>query len=475
MARKRIPWWATITIMILLFAAILGAAFLDGFPDAETYVILNVSTGAATMLIIILLCVAYSMDHAPQDNTAWFFFTLLVSTFIGLLTDNISSLLDGRPDWSLANHILCFVSYLIGAFIVPVFFVYQRLVFSIPTPKKFLRFTQIFMILDIVFLLVSAIGGFLYTIDPDGRYQVEFGHYLAAIYPSVVTILTIIDNLRQKISLRKRLVLLAFDLAPMLGLLSALFAPYSVTYVLVAYALLLIYCAVQMEHGVEQAEQTAQLAEQSSRLAQQSRIMAEQSRDLTEMKTQIMLSQIQPHFIYNTLGSISSLCIDNPSLAADVTDQFARYLRMNMANMGNSNLIPFETELEHTKTFLWIEQIRFPDYLRIDYRISCTDFSLPPLTLQPLVENAVKHGITPKEEGGTVTIDVHKTQRDYVIVVSDDGVGFDPQAPHADGRPHLGIENVRKRLMILCKGTLTIESQAGAGTVATITIPRGDA
>ena len=116
--------------------------------------------------------------------------------------------------------------------------------------------------------------------------------------------------------------------------------------------------------------------------------------------------------------------------------------------------------------------MRFEERLNIVYDINTVDFSLPTLTLQPIVENAVRYGVTKKEEGGTVIISTTENDREYIITVSDDGVGFDVNVVKDDGRTHIGIQNVRDRLKRMCNGTLEIESQFNIGTVATITIPK---
>ena len=99
-----------------------------------------------------------------------------------------------------------------------------------------------------------------------------------------------------------------------------------------------------------------------------------------------------------------------------------------------------------------------------------TNFALPPLTVEPLVENAVKHGVTKKRGGGVVTISTRKTDDGYVVTVADTGVGFDPQNYMADGKPHIGIRNVRERLQKMVGGSLSITS-SHEGTVAVVTVP----
>ena len=194
---------------------------------------------------------------------------------------------------------------------------------------------------------------------------------------------------------------------------------------------------------------------------------------LQEKQISIMLSQIQPHFLYNTLNSIYQLCETNPMRARAMVNSFAEYLRNNLSTLEEPGLISFETELSHINTYLDIEKVRFEDTLEIEYDVKCVDFSLPVLTVQPIVENAVKHGTSKKRGGGTVRIETDEDGESYVIRVSDTGCGFDPTVPKNDGKRHVGIENVRQRLSNMCSGSLTIESTVGEGTVATIRIPKG--
>ncbi len=194
---------------------------------------------------------------------------------------------------------------------------------------------------------------------------------------------------------------------------------------------------------------------------------------LQESHISIMLSQIQPHFLYNTLNSIYQLCETNPMLARSMVNSFSEYLRNNLSSLDEPGLISFETELAHIKTYLDIEKIRFDDTLEIEYDIECVDFMLPVLTVQPIVENAVKHGTSKKRGGGKVCISTREDGENYVITVSDTGCGFDTTKEKHDGKRHVGIVNVRQRLSNMCKGVLIIESTPGAGTVATIKIPKG--
>ena len=201
----------------------------------------------------------------------------------------------------------------------------------------------------------------------------------------------------------------------------------------------------------------------------------EHEQELLQSRVSIMLSQIQPHFLYNSLTSIRQLCKKDPDAAQKSIDEFAKYLRGNLDSIKRNTPVPFTEELEHIRIYLHLEKMRFEDDLRIVWDIRAEGFRLPALTVQPLVENAVKYGVGKKRGGGTVTVSSREQADGYIVAVTDDGVGYDPAETKDDGRTHIGIENVRQRLAVVCGGRLTIETAPGEGTTATIYIPKKEA
>lgn len=203
----------------------------------------------------------------------------------------------------------------------------------------------------------------------------------------------------------------------------------------------------------------------------QASIRAKQlEKELEDSRIATMLSQIQPHFIYNTLGTVEQLCKEQPEVAFNLVHHFSLYLRGNFSELDNKAPILLSKELEHVRHYVEIEHIRFPD-MEIRFELDSEDFLLPALSVQPLVENAIKHGLMGLESGGTVTVSAYETEKDYCVSVVDDGVGFDTTIL-LDGREHIGIRNIRGRIAAMCGGTLTVESAPGKGTKAVITIPK---
>lgn len=194
--------------------------------------------------------------------------------------------------------------------------------------------------------------------------------------------------------------------------------------------------------------------------------------ELEQSRIAVMLSQIQPHFLYNALTSVMDLCDRDPKQAKVAIADFADYLRGNLSSLKTENLISFRAELAHVEKYLRLEKLRFQDELEVVYDIQTQDFMLPALSVQPLIENAVKHGVGQKIGGGTVTISTSETEHEYVICIADDGVGFDENEPMDSGSTHVGIENTKNRLDMMLNARLEIESKKGEGTTARILIPK---
>jgi signal transduction histidine kinase len=219
--------------------------------------------------------------------------------------------------------------------------------------------------------------------------------------------------------------------------------------------------------GINAAGKARELELQRSRLEAEKNIVEAQ---LKESRVSIMLSQIQPHFIYNTLGTIERMCLKDPEKAFDLVRNFSLYLRGNFSELDSVTPIRFTEELKHVEHYVNIEKVRFPD-MSIEYQVETTDFVLPALSVQPLVENSIKHGLMRLETGGTVLIRSYETHTHFCVEVKDDGVGFDTSRP-VEEKKHVGLRNIRGRLKAMVNGELIIESQIGVGTKAVIMIPK---
>ncbi len=191
-------------------------------------------------------------------------------------------------------------------------------------------------------------------------------------------------------------------------------------------------------------------------------------------------SQIQPHFIFNTLNSIAALGEIDIAKMQKLLSEFSQYLRLSIDFHNTDPVIPLERELSLVRSYLYIEQTRFANRLNIEWKLdSNTDLFLPPLSIQPLVENAVKHGILKLPKGGTITIQL-KEELTYIdISITDNGIGMTEERTNQllsdvnkDGRTSVGLRNVDTRLKQLYGKGLIIQSEPNQGTKVSFHIPK---
>lgn len=306
----------------------------------------------------------------------------------------------------------------------------------------------------ICFCLLSVKAGLFFTVTPENYYQRGSWFWLSQLIPFLIYGIDTAIVLRYRKALKTREVLffMLYVILPVIGELIQIHA-YGISMLTpsMTLALLIIFVNIQMEREL---------------------LLKRREKELTESKLDMMLAQIQPHFLYNCLVTMRQLCeIDADEAKAAITD-FSYFLRGNMNALTCRGLIPFEQELTHVRHYLSLEKRRFGDRLQVVYEIGCTDFELPPLCVQPLAENAVRHGILKKDEGGTVTIISEEREDCFQVTIRDNGVGVTEQAGERDGRAHIGLQNVQSRLSSMCMGHVSVCGKPGEGTAAVITIPK---
>ena len=185
---------------------------------------------------------------------------------------------------------------------------------------------------------------------------------------------------------------------------------------------------------------------------------------LEHEQTDMLLSQIRSHFFYHTLNSLQALIVLRPDDAYKMAGDFSRYLRFTLdAATAAGGMGSFKEELRAVRAYADINQAQLGDRLTMVYHVPPeADFPLPVLTIQPVVENAILHGIKPKVGGGTVTVSLEETDTHWRVTVADDGLGFDPAAAAEAGA--IGLSNVRRRLSRFPGCGIEIESAPGRGT-----------
>lgn len=310
----------------------------------------------------------------------------------------------------------------------------------------------------IILSIVSFFNGIFFSYDACGNFVYGPLYGLVRVFDLIGIIWEIWFVLRYKkiLNLRVTLFLITFTVLPLAAMsLQFLWEP-TPEYLATTLSLVVIYI---LFHG-----------EIANRLIENEKQLAKAEKQLYESRISVMLSQIQPHFLYNSLNAIRGLCRKDPEQAREAIGSFAEYLRGNMDSLNKREPIPFIRELSHIENYLKLEKFRFGDELKVNYDIKEKNFFIPALSVQPLVENAVKHGICEKENGGTLTLKTYRDGEYIVIDVSDDGIGFDAEKLISEDkeRSHIGIQNTRERLKQMIGASLTIESLPEKGTVAKI-------
>lgn len=418
--------------------------------------------------LICALCIHASRDDKEKNRNL---ISLYIYNAILLFADSFAWIFRGYSETvgSYFVHISNFVVFFMGYIMLVTYTEYLMPIIDADTNEKKLWRRMIWgiAVIGITTLIISQFNSMYYYFDAENTYHRGRFFFISQFLGIAGTLINAVMLVRYHKKMRKDIFWssMSYILLPSLAMVIQLFL-YGIALlnIAVTVSLLWMFVVFLMNKGKK-------LKEQGECLIKQAELLVKQEQELSEMQRKIMLSQIQPHFLYNSLNTIYFLCEKDAAVAQKAINDFAEYLRGDLDSLKANRPVLFEKELRHIKYYLALEQIRFEDELRIEYDIQEEEFFLPALSIQPLVENAVKYGVGKAPEGGTVKIMTRKYDLGYEVIVSDDGVGFDMTEWKKDKRSHIGIENVRQRLQIMCGGTLSILSKKGIGTTATIKIP----
>lgn len=438
------------TIAAIVFWRIRG---FDGMPATSVF---NLGADIVSMAVATVLLYSIAQDREGFSEHTRTFALLISSTSFVLFTDLCCWIVQGIKElatWNLVSNVLNYT----GSTLL-IFFLWRYVFTALELGGKFGNIASLIMNILLVPTLISCLINFwvplYFSVDSEGVYHREPLFMWSQTYLAIGLIIVIIGFIVSKISVKERLITASFVLIPVAN---QFITGYSFGLTTEFPAMLI---SIVLIFGVVVAKREQKL------------IATE--KELYESKVRVMVSQIQPHFMYNALSSIAMLCKIDPDTASQATITFAQYLRGNMDSLKQTTPIPFEQEMEHLKKYLYIEKLRFGKKLNIEYDIQATNFELPQLTIQPLAENAVKHGLSKKKGGGTLTIATKETEKAFEVIVSDDGTGFDINEEKNDGRSHIGMDNIKRRLKEMCNADVVITSVIGEGTVAKIIIPKGE-
>ena len=201
----------------------------------------------------------------------------------------------------------------------------------------------------------------------------------------------------------------------------------------------------------------------------------EELEELRQQEKEAVIHQLNPHFIFNSLGAARIAVRTDPELAYESIYGFSRYLRAVLRSLESRENIPLKEEISDVRAFVNLEKLRFGSRIKFRTDIREENFSLPPLSVLALVENAFVHGLQKGDREGTVTVRSCRVPSACIVQVEDDGIGFDAEAYgnlHGDDGPKAGgLLKVRYRMETMTNGRMDIQSFAGVGTVVTLQIP----
>lgn len=197
--------------------------------------------------------------------------------------------------------------------------------------------------------------------------------------------------------------------------------------------------------------------------------------DIREREREAVIHRLNPHFLFNTLGAVRIAVRTDPELAYDRIYDFTRYLRAVIRSFEEQENILFREEAADVLSYLNLEKLRFGDKVAVRMELQEKDFMIPPLSVLPLVDNALRHGLKRGKRKGTITVRSCRMPYEYIVQVEDDGKGFETEAYDAlsyDGEMKTGgLSEVRYRMEKMVNGSMDILSYTGIGTVVTLHIP----
>ncbi len=451
--------------MIAMLLTVIVMAFVFHVYD-RTAAIVNTFAMLSIMLIISLLCLAYGKCGENILNMADFLLMQMLFVVYALtFMSAVMAILDGGRRFIPLMCALRALTSILSAFLLMMFSWFDQTFIVLP-PKQDRGLKKAGIISLGLYTLVILIGirtGWFFRVSADAMLSYGRGYAAIMLYYigwSLVYGYLIISRLGFNNVGRTLIVYRGVYIAGMFIFAALVIIKVEITlswiFILFPFVSLMVIFCYKYSDIIDI-------------ILRQQKIIANRERDLMESQLNTMLLRISPHFISNTLGSVDSLMEEDPAEAREMLRRFSKLLRSNYVDITEESMIPFSKEMDNLKTYLEIQQMRFPN-IKTEFDIKADDFNIPNLTLQPLCENAIKHGIRKRpKSAGTITIESYKEEDVFIVKITDDGVGF--KEPLQDDRAHVGVNNVRQRLELMTGGSLEIESEPAKGTICTITIP----
>ena len=420
----------------------------------DTYASINVAIEFVAALLAFATAVGTIALSKKTKEEKIRFFVLMFLLGVSALANGLYFVFKGREGESIKTVVFLLKSVKIAAGFWLVAGVNSFIISLFGEPKKRYRIYKIVVCavtgVMTLLLVVNVFTHFMYYVDENNVYRRNDAFVVIYVIEGLVwvadTVLFFLNRKTLSKSVQRTFYISLFFLI-VTTVLQFVFSQIAFYDIMIAFSIVFLLFGEQIRMGEQIAERDEQLLRQKVKLLQR---------------------QVSPHFIYNALTAIQTLP-GNPEETKKAIGDFAKYLRESLSGIDENTLIPFKKELENVQIYFRLEKIRFGKSLNVVYDIGETEFSLPWMCVQILAENAVKHGVSVRRDGGTVKISTKREGDEIVITVEDDGVGFDVNKQM--DATHIGINNVRNRIKTLLGGELLISSEPDEGTVATIRFP----
>ncbi len=430
----------------------------DGLFDVRE---LNVAIEIWSVLFCIVGIVCTIFFSHIQLKYRYAFLAMFALELASVGGDALAGIYRGKQGsfaWT-ATHVGNHLTFLGGFLLVGVLTTYLVTRIHMDGGPQYRTWSRLIQLSSAVMCICAVLGVFFY-IDSNNIYHRSEWYWLSnafVVLLAAVDALLVLKN-RKLYNASALFCMLFYTIAPIASAIAQTFI-YGINFNAITSTIGLVLLFLEM-----QASSAAAFADQAEALARS-------EVELSDKRIAAMVSQIQPHFLFNTLDTIYGLCDEDVELAKKAIASFSRYLRTNLDSLRRTVPVPIMLEMEHVRTYLELERMSDKNRFHYTLDIQATDFQVPALSVQTIVENAVKHGLGGRAQGGTVVVRTQETDAAYLVVIEDDGVGFQTEGTTKDGT-HVGIENSRMRLDAMCNGTLDISSELGKGTTATIRIPK---
>lgn len=357
-----------------------------------------------------------------------------------------------------------FIVFFLGYLMPPLFIKYLEGVLElrdIKPSKIYFKLTIVLLNIGMIFLIMTQFNGFYYYFDNDNVYHRTENFTISMVIGILGIVVCAVMILTHVCDFGKNdaKALLIYIILPAITLgIQVFYKGISLLNIATTVCLILLFAA----HYLEMAELVTRQHEE----------LLKRDRKEAIIKYNMLQAQIKPHFLFNALGSIYLVCEDDN--AKELLHDFTQYLRANIDIINKSNSlrnVPFKEEMKSVEAYLKIEKLRFGDRLNINICLNDTEFMVPPLCISTIVENAVRHGICKKDEGGTISLMSDIVDGYNQVTIKDDGVGFDVDMLDGISEEHIGVTNTKMRIESIAGGVFDIKSEIGIGTTVVIKLP----